>query len=70
MARAVIYGLRPFDSCVRIDQVELLAVWIIAADNGFGTNVAKSDPQRAGGVLGEFPRPLHCAVLRAHASTV
>ena len=70
MARTVIYGLRALDSCVCLDEVEPLAVRVVAAYNHFGANVAKGDPKRAGGVLGEFPRPLHGAVLRAHAPTV
>ena len=50
-------------------SLELLTNWIIAAYNGFGTNIAKGDPQRAGGALGEFPRPLHGTVPRAGVRT-
>ena len=69
MPRAVLYDIHPLDLITRLDEFELLANWIIAAYNGFGTNIAKSDPKRAGDALGEFPRPLHRAVLRAEVRT-
>ena len=69
MPRAMLYDIRLLDLIVHLDEFELLASWIITAYNGFGINVAKGDPQRAGGALGEFPRPLHRAVPRAGVRT-
>ena len=63
--RTVLDDLGPLGVVCYLDEVELLAGWIVAADNGFGAGVAKGDPKRAGRALGEFPRPLHGAVSRA-----
>ena len=44
---------------VHLDQVELPALGVVAADNGLAAHVPESDPQTARGVPGELPGPLH-----------
>ncbi len=59
MPRAVLDDFTALDLMVHLDQVELLALGVVTADNGFAAHVAEADPQTAGGVQGELPGPLH-----------
>ena len=59
MPRAVLDHFAALDLVVHLDQVELPALGVVTADNGFAAHVPEGDPQTAGGVRGELPGPLH-----------
>ena len=53
-----------------VNEREMLILWIIAADQDSSTCVMEGDPQMAGGILGEFPRPLAYLLVESYAPSI
>ena len=57
----------PLAALTHVNARKMLIPWIIATDQDFGTRVMETNPQVAGGILGEFPGPLARPVAETHA---